>query len=402
MTERLYYADSLLTDFDATVTECISRDGIWLCTLDRSAFYPTSGGQPFDTGVMSTPDGKSYEVTDVEYDAAGEVWHTVSGEIKAGTPVRCAIDRDRRRDHMEQHGGEHLLAGAVWLHLHGTTIGLHLGKEDSTIDVSFPDGRTHLTDDEIELLEKQVDRWIRLDAPVKCYFVDSSEIKNIPLRKPPAVTENIRIVQYGDFEYCACGGTHPPRSGMIGQIKILSALPSKGKVRISFVCGERAENRMRACHRVLKELADMLSCHWADSKEAVRLLRERNEELTREIISKNEFIAQIEAERAFREPVLLEGGGKLAVVLLPFEDKKFLAPFAASEAKKTGMLLFAALKPSDGISFFCMCRPDGAECDLRKIIPLLTAKGGGRPEMIQGTVPMDQIRTRLTDALKAL
>ena len=399
MTRRLYYDDSLLTEFDAVVTGCVRRGDKWLCTLDRSAFYPTSGGQPYDTGRIACPDGRVLGVTDVECDGDGEVWHTISEEIAAGIPVRCTIDWERRRDHMEQHGGEHLLAGAIWRHFRGTTIGLHLGKDDSTIDVSFPDGRTHLTDDEITLLEKQVNSWIRLDAPVKCYFAELSQVPSIPLRKPPTVTENIRIVQYGDFEYCACGGTHPPRSGMIGQIKILSALPSKGKVRISFVCGERAENRLRAGFRTLKELSDNLSCHWADTPDAVRTLQERNEELAREGVKKNEIIAHYEIERACGDPVIC-GGRRIALVLLPFDDKKFLARFASDEAVRTGMIVFAALKPTDGVSFFCMCRPDDDPVDLRKMIAPLKAKGGGRAEMVQGTVSTDYIRTRLAEVFK--
>ena len=399
MTKRLYYDDSLLTEFDAVVTGCVHREKSWFCTLDRSAFYPTSGGQPYDTGTIACPDDRVISVTNVECDGNGEVWHTVSEEIATGTPVHCMIDWERRRDHMEQHGGEHLLAGAVWRHFNGTTIGLHLGKEDSTIDVSFPDGRTHLKDEEITLLEKQVNSWIRLDAPVRCYFAEPSEVPGIPLRKPPTVSENIRIVQYGDFEYCACGGTHPPRSGMIGQIKILSALPSKGKVRISFVCGERAENRLRAGFLVLKELSEALSCHWADTPGALRTLQERNEEAAKEGVRKNEIIARYETERAVREPVVC-GERKIALVMLPFDDKKFLARFASDEAGKTNMIIFAALKPADGVSFFCMCRPESDSMDLRKMIAPLKAKGGGRPEMIQGTVSMDDIQARLEEAFQ--
>ena len=130
---------------------------------------------------------------------------------------------------MEQHGGEHMLAGAIWEKLGGTTIGLHLGKEDSTIDVSMPDGRTRLTEEEILLLEDTVNMRIRQDAPIRCWFPTEEELKTLPLRKAPTVTEHIRIVAMGDFEMVACGGTHPSSTGRIGMVKILSALPSKGK-----------------------------------------------------------------------------------------------------------------------------------------------------------------------------
>ncbi len=398
MTVRLYYDDSLLTEFDAVVTNLREENGKWLCTLDRSAFYPTSGGQPYDTGSIVTQDGERLNVTQVECASDGEIWHTLSAPIGIGQPVRCSIDWERRRDHMEQHGGEHLLAGALWKHFKATTIGLHLGKDDSTIDVSFPDGRKHMAEDEIALLEAQVNAWIRLDAPVKCYFTDKEALSGIPLRKPPTVDSNIRIVQYGDFEYCACGGTHPPRSGMIGQIKILSALPSKGKVRFSFVCGERAEKLLRSSYRVLKKLSDTLSCHWAETGDAVAHLRDRNEELQRDLEARNALIARFAADSAEKAPLLLNNGMKVAVISLPFADKKFLTRFAAEESEKTGLTVLCTLKEEEGESFFCMCRPDSEPTDLRHIIARLNARGGGRPNMVQGTLATDSLRLRLEEA----
>ena len=186
MTERLYYDDAYLWKFEAKVTSVKNgtRPGEFLVTLDRSAFYPTSGGQPFDTGTLTF--GKvTAKVTDVEVGEAGEVIHTVDKEIPAGTAVRGEIDGARRTDHMEQHGGEHMLAGAIWEKLGGTTIGLHLGQTESTIDVSLPEGRTHLTEEEILLLENTVNERIRMDAPIRCWFPDEEELKRLPLRKAP-------------------------------------------------------------------------------------------------------------------------------------------------------------------------------------------------------------------------
>ncbi len=402
MTERLYYYDSLLTEFEAEITGIEERNGGWECTLDRSAFYPTSGGQPYDTGTLTLPSGETAKVTDVQIARDGEIIHKISRMIPVGTRVKCTIDRERRRDHMEQHGGEHLLAGAVWRLLSGTTIGLHLGAEDSTIDVSFPDGRTHLNAEEITMLEEQVDRWIRQDAEVKCYFVAPEDVEKVPLRKPPTVKDNIRVVQYGDFEYCACGGTHPPRSGMIGQIKILSALPSKGKVRICFVCGERAEKRLRACFDTLKNASDMLSCHWADTVGAIRLLRARYEEASKETEQRNGIIAGMEADRAEKEAIKTACGRNLAVMFLPFDDRKFLSGFVSAEVQKTGMIVFCALKAQGGERFFCMSCPADDPIDLRRVIALVGAKGGGRPNMVSGVVGEDDLAYRLADALERI
>ena len=219
MTERLYYEDAYLWEFDGkVVAEKTEKDGRWIA-LDRSAFYPTSGGQPYDTGHPGAGGG-TRRVTDVEADREGNVWHrTETLEIPVGSEVHGCIDGDRRTDHMEQHGGEHMLAGAIWEKLGGTTIGLHLGKEDSSIDVSLPDGRTHLTEEEITMLEDTVNDRIRQDAPIRCWFPGEEELAGLPLRKPPTVTAHVRIVAMGDFEMVACGGTHPASTGRIGQIK---------------------------------------------------------------------------------------------------------------------------------------------------------------------------------------
>ena len=260
MTERLYYENSYLWQFDAAVTSVKNgkRPGEWEVTLDRSAFYPTSGGQPFDTGVLSYGKVKA-KVTDVEVDAAGEVIHTVDKEIPAGTAVHGEIDGVRRTDHMEQHGGEHMLAGAIWEKLGGTTIGLHLGQTESSIDVAMPDERTHLTDVEITMLENTVNERIRMDVPIRCWFPDEEELKKLPLRKTPTVTEHVRIVAMGDFEMVACGGTHPASTGRIGLLKIISAIPAKGKIRVSFVCGGRAVSLFQTYMRYADKAGAALS-----------------------------------------------------------------------------------------------------------------------------------------------
>ena len=261
MTERLYYDDAYLWQFEAVVTGVRNgtRPGEWIITLDRSAFYPTSGGQPFDTGTLAFGKTKA-RVTNVEADSTGEVLHTVDREIPAGTPVKGEIDGERRTDHMEQHGGEHMLAGAIWEKLQGTTIGLHLGQAESSIDVSLPEGRTRLTEEEIQLLEETVNGRIRQDAPIRCWFPEEEELKKLPLRKPPTVTEHVRIVAMGDFEMVACGGTHPASTGRIGLMKIVSAIPAKGKVRVSFVCGGRAVKLFQTYMRYGDKAGAALSC----------------------------------------------------------------------------------------------------------------------------------------------
>ena len=229
MTDRLYYENAYLTAFDARVTRVSARDGRQHIALDRSAFYPTSGGQPFDTGMLNHA-----RVTDVFVDEQGEVWHETDGMFTVGDAVHGEIDWPRRFDHMQQHAADHMIAGAIWRMFGGVTIGLHESDEISTIDVQMPDGRTRLTAEEVARVEWDVNCHIQRDLPIRCWFPEPDELAALPLRKKPTVQTHVRVVAIGDDEMVACGGTHPSSAGQIGLVKILSVLPARGKARVSF------------------------------------------------------------------------------------------------------------------------------------------------------------------------
>ena len=224
MTERLYYDDAYLTAFDAAVTACVERDGAWHVTLDRSAFYPTSGGQPHDTGMLN-----GVRVTDVYVGEDHDVWHVLEAPVAVGASVHGGIDWPRRFDHMQQHAGDHMIASAIWRLLGGVTIGLHVSQEVSTIDVAMPDGATHLSPEDIARLEQDVNERVQRDVPVRCWFPEPAELAALPLRKPPTVAEHVRVVAIGEDEMVACGGTHPSSAGQLGLVKILDAAPARGK-----------------------------------------------------------------------------------------------------------------------------------------------------------------------------
>ena len=375
MTERLYYENSYLWQFDAAVTSVKNgkRPGEWEVTLDRSAFYPTSGGQPFDTGVLSYGKVKA-KVTDVEVDAAGEVIHTVDKEIPAGTAVHGEIDDVRRTDHMEQHGGEHMLAGAIWEKLGGTTIGLHLGQTESSIDVAMPDERTHLTDEEITMLENTVNERIRMDAPIRCWFPDEEELKKLPLRKAPTMTEHVRIVAMGDFEMVACGGTHPASTGRIGLLKIISAIPAKGKIRVSFVCGGRAVSLFQTYMRyadkagaALSSPVEKLSAAAAELKYRLSEAEKRANRLeTREILAKME-----EAEEDLK-------GVTLCVITLPETDGRAVTAAVSEYIVTKGRAVLLAA--GERLTF---ARSADVKIDMNELIKRV-ARGGGRPDMASG------------------
>ena len=377
MTDRLYYEDAYLWEFDGTVTRIREgkKAGTWEAALDRSAFYPTSGGQPFDAGKLVFAGGEA-AVTDVETDREGEVWHTLDKAIPEGTAVHGVIDGKRRTDHMEQHGGEHMLAGAIWEKLQGTTIGLHLGQEDSTIDVALPGERTHLTEEEICLLEDTVNERIRLDAPIRCWFPDEEELAKLPLRKAPTVMEHVRIVAMGDFEMVACGGTHPSSTGRIGMIKILSVIPAKGKARVSFVCGGRAAAVFRKYMRSADKAGAALSCPVEKLSRAASDLKSRLAEAERKAC-RFETKDLLELFRREESAEDLKGIA-LAAVVTEEKDARSVAAAVSDYIAEKGKLLLLAC--GERLTF---ARSEDVKIDMAELIRRV-GRGGGRPELASG------------------
>ena len=377
MTERLYYDNAYLWSFEGTVTAVRpgKKPGEWDTALDQSAFYPTSGGQPFDTGRILF-DGGEANVLNVEADRSGEVWHTLDRELFAGARVRGEIDVVRRTDHMEQHGGEHMLAGAVWEKLGGTTIGLHLGAEDSTIDVELPDQRTHLTEEEIRMLEDTVNERIRLDAPIRCWFPSEEELASLPLRKRPTVSEHVRIVAMGDFEMVACGGTHPASTGRIGLMKITGVIPAKGKARVSFVCGGRALRLFQTYMRAADKAGAALSCPVEKLSRAASELNSRVAEAERKS-RKYETAELLEQFRRGESTGDLKGI-TLSAVTVPEGDAKAVSAAVSAYIADPGKLLLLAV--GERLTF---ARSVDVKIDMGELIRRV-GRGGGRPDLASG------------------
>lgn len=382
MTDRLYYDNAYLTEFDGCVLEVKEETDEIYVRLDRSAFYPTSGGQPFDTGTLN-----GINVLDVFVDKDGEVWHKTEGMLKAGETVRGVIDWERRFDHMQQHAGEHMLANAAHRLLGGHTIGLHLGKDFSTIDMDLPNGRTHITMEEIHALEDDVNQNIQKNVPIKCYFPDRETLLSLPLRKPPTVTEHVRIVQIGDYEYCACGGTHPENTGEIALVKILSATPSRGKLRLAFVCGMRAFVEFRKRFEETERAANVLSTSWENLASQVEALSEKAKNAEYQLRQEKKNAALSQAAKLFENA---ERIGDVRVVRHVFlglgmeglreagnriiENGSAVA-LLADENEKGYMLFFA--------------RSENVDVNIGKILSESAkkhgGKGGGRSDFAQGS-----------------
>ena len=382
MTDRLYYDDSYLTSFDAVVDACVERDGAYHVRLDRSAFYPTSGGQPFDTGTIN-----GIPVTDVYVVEDHDVWHVLEAPAAVGTPVHGEIDWPRRFDHMQQHAGDHMIASAIWRLLGGVTIGLHISHDVSTIDVAMPEGVTRISREDIARLERDVNERVQRNVPVKCWFPDAEELKSLPLRKPPTVSEHVRVVAIGTDEMVACGGTHPSSAGQLGLVKILGVAPARGKMRVSFVAGMRAFEDYQLKFDCAAETSNLLSTSVDKMAVSVAAMQESlnraNAELNR--LRREKLLREI-GEGMEAAPRLPDGTAILARLI--DGDVNLLKDVVSHLIRSPKVVALMGVKSASGGAMLAFARSGDVDIHMGQLLgtaaKVYSGKGGGRPDFAQG------------------
>lgn len=382
MTERLYYDDAYLTAFDAVVTDCAERDGRILVRLDRSAFYPTSGGQPFDTGTIGEA-----RVLDVIAGEDGDVYHAVDRPLAAGQAVRGAIDWPRRFDHMQQHAADHMIASALWRLLGGATIGLHISGDVSTIDVAMPEGVTRIAPEDIRRVEDDVNARVQRDVPVRCWFPDADELKALPLRKPPTVADHVRVVAIGEDEMVACGGTHPASAGQLGLVKILGVAPARGKMRVSFVAGMRALDDYRRVYGCAHEAANLLSTAVENLPAHVGALQESLKQAEAELNRFRREAALSRLDALLADAPRLSDGTAVVARLLE-GDANLLRDVASRLIRRPGVAALLGVPAGEGRATLAFARSADVGIHMGKLLSAaagpLGGKGGGRPDFAQG------------------
>jgi alanyl-tRNA synthetase len=375
VTERLYYHDSSLLRFTGTVVESGTLDGRAFAVLDRTAFYPTSGGQPFDRGHLG---GREVvEVLDREDD--GAVLHFISDAVPVGVVVDGEIDAERRLDHMQQHTGQHVLSAAFIRTANVPTVSFHLGMEVSTIDLA---GDVEAA--AIAKAEDEANRVVFADRDVVVRFVSAAEAAVLPLRKEPSRTGTLRLVEVADFDLSACGGTHVSRTGAIGNIAVSAWERYKGGTRVSFVCGGRAVRAFRELRDASTATSRLLSVQRGELPEAVARLQAEARDVRLQARALGEQLARFEASALRSSAVDLNGHRIVARVL----DKdqaalKLLAQEAAADGGPA-VLLVSTTRPASLV----VARGGDSDIDasavLKAIVTRLGGKGGGRPEFAQG------------------
>jgi alanyl-tRNA synthetase len=362
---RLYYQNSYLREFDANI---IATEGPSVY-LDASAFYPTSGGQPHDHGSLS-----GVAVTSVEEQPDGRIAHTLASPVNPG-PVHGAIDWTRRFDHMQQHTGQHLLS-AVFMDLFGfQTLSFHMGAEVSTIDLATP----ALTQAQIEAAEQRANAIVFENRPVLVTFEDPSAVEG--LRKASERAGELRIVTITDLDRSACGGTHVRATGEIGPIQIRKLDKIRGSVRLEFTCGLRTVSRTRRDFNALSTIARSFSAPLYDTPALVASQIEKLQEaektrrkLALELagLQGKALYAETQSGRYVLNGSITDDVRALAQSFTSCPDAVFLALSSDPAA-----FLLAASKDS-GVNAGALVKPLVAE---------LGGRGGGSPQMAQGSLP---------------
>jgi len=387
MTQRLYYTDAYLTRFSAAVTE--RGDGGSRIYLDRTAFYPTSGGQPHDTGRLG-----GVAVVEV-LDEGDRIAHLLDSPL-AADQVEGEIDWAHRFDHMQQHTGQHLLS-AVLADLAGhATISVHFGRDGSTLDLNTGS----LSHDLVIEAERRANRVVTENRPVEVSFENSDTAEG--LRKASAREGTLRVVTIRDLDRSACGGTHVRATGEIGPILIRRQERVRKAVRLEFLCGERAVRAARADHDLLAALAAACS---AAPEELISLIEAQRAELKAAVVARRELETDLAGYRA-RElyDAAASGDGSPRVVTVREESGPVdrLRPLAHAVAALPRAVFIGAAEAPAAV-LLASSEDSGVDAGrlLRETIEQAGGRGGGNPRLAQGSIPDPAGLPSLLDQLAA-
>jgi alanyl-tRNA synthetase len=422
--ERLYYADPALTQFTATVTDIRERSrtggtSLWQVALDRSAFYPTSGGQPHDTGTLiaTAPSGARLEasIVDVDEDEQGEIWHLTPKPLLAGTQIEGRIDPERRLDHMQQHSGQHLLSALFYQELRALTVSFHLGDTLSTIDLNTES----IESAQLAHIERLANAIVAEARPVAHRTVTAEEAERLlaegKLRKLPPRTGDIRVIVIpgsksdaysADLDVNACGGTHVTSTSQIGAVLIRGTERIRQSVRVSFLCGNRAIAAARLDDALLSQVGRELSVGRADLVTAATRMKAEVKTSTKERQALREELANYHAARLIVED---PPQNDLRIVRRIFPDRdaeyiKLLASRVIGAAPHTIVLLASTQQQQAPAAVVMACSQElgrNAGEMLGTALGSAGGRGGGSAMLAQGLVAADQLGSAL-DALEAL
>ena len=391
MTNRLYYPTSDLHEFDSVVQEVVSpsaenpRPGI---ILRESAFYPTSGGQVYDTGWLSPAANDRIRVTEVVEAEDGKVVHYLEAptNLLPGEAVRGIIDRERRRDHMQQHSGQHVLSAAFIELYQIPTVSFHMGDDYCSIDLTTPS----LTSEQVVGAEKRANEIIFENRPVTIRFVSRAEAEKLGLRKlPPAERDELRLIEIADFDLSACGGTHVNATGQIGSIQLRKTEAVRQGTRLEFVCGGRAVRAVRRDYTALSESARLFSTQLWDVPTQIRKTFD-----DAKLIQKQRDEALERLAEAMASVVLKDQGDNpgTRVVVRSFADWDIsFAKLFAQKITRAGVPAVALVGSTTESLGLVFAQSPGGTANMgalmKQVLSTVDGRGGGSRDFAQGGVP---------------
>ena len=396
MTHKVYLENQYLREFSSTVRQIVEAGERTGVILTQTLFYPSSGGQPHDIGTLN-----DIPVLDVYQDASQQVVHLLA-EPLAGNRVEGRINWARRFDHMQQHTGQHLLSQAFMRAGNAETTSFHMGDDSATLDLD----QAGISLETITAVEDHANQIIYENRPVIGRIVEKNELDQYPVRKPPAVDDNIRIVEIKDFDYAPCGGTHCANTGEIGIVKIRRFESYKGGTRIHFLCGLRALKDYQEKSNIIRKIGAYLSAGETDLYKNIKKSRDELKSLRRKNSNLNKRYLHYEAQAVFSERKEI---GTVNIIVKKFEDRypkelKILAQNILEISPDT-VVLFGAKTQGKATLFFL--RSEEVAGDMGKIMQdvcaVIDGHGGGRPQQAQGGGPAtDKLDRALQNAYEMI
>lgn len=379
-TERLYYQDSHLIEFDARVVEKTERVSGWTAiTLDRTAFYPTGGGQPSDTGTLN-----GLRVVECIDDAEEGVLHVIQGRApEVGTVVKGRIDWLRRLDHMQQHTGQHILSQAFVTLFNAPTRSFRVLDESCEIDVELTNPTNELIERAVELANNVI--WE--DREITIRTVTAEEASRLPLRKEPSSEGELRLIEIEGFDLTPCGGTHAYRTGEVGMIAVRTWERAKGLTRIEFAAGTRALADYRRANKTARAVAGLFSASRDEAAKLTTRMVEENKELHRRVRALEEIAARVEAQELMGSASPNAAGIRIVSQIFDNRDAESLKHLAQAliAHPRTIALLGSHDKEAARIVFARSAdAPGEMNALVREACAMLDGRGGGKADLAQG------------------
>jgi alanyl-tRNA synthetase len=408
MTKRLYYDSSEVHEFDSFVDDVApasSAESRPAIILRETAFYPTSGGQVHDTGWLTLTghegDGARLRVTEVADAEDGRIVHYLEAPVRlplAGAAVHGSIDAESRRDHMQQHSGQHVLSAAFIELYQMPTVSFHMGEDYCSIDLAVPS----VTSAQMIGAEERANQIVFENRPVTVRYMRRAEAEKLGLRKlPPAERDELRLIEVADFDLSACGGTHVGASGQIGSIILRKNEKVRQGTRVEFVCGGRAVRMARRDYSALSEAAALFSTQLWDVPEQIRKSFDESKLWRKQ---KNDALEELAEAMALADLHAQPGTSGRKIVVRAFSDRDInFAKLFAQKITRTGtpaIALVASTLDPPGLVFCQTPQPAGAQIStgtagsaadmgalLKQVLSSVDGRGGGGRDFAQGGVP---------------